>query len=225
VPACPGNGPNDVDATDALCAAATQFCAQNGQQGISYWVFTRPVGGGAGWRMAGQQCLGPDEVDQATVPVLTVEDFRRLPLPPAVVHIQPGNGRTLINIPTNVYLDAQTRLIPTQVLGQPVQVRAIPTSYRWTFGDGQTLVTADPGAPYPDLRTTHTYRAPGTVTIGVTTTYRGEYSVNGGAWLPVDGTAEVTTPPQPLTVVAARNELVDSPLTGEMPPTAQDTGG
>lgn len=162
--------------------------------------------------MAGQQCLGPDEVNQAPVPVLTLEDFRRLPLPPAVVHIQPGNGRTLINVPTNVYLDASTRLIPTQVLGQPVQVRAIPTEYRWTFGDGTALATHDPGAPYPDLRTTHTYRSAGTVPVAVTTTYRGEYSVNGGPWLPVDGTAEVATPPVPLVVVAARNELVDSTL-------------
>jgi hypothetical protein len=167
--------------------------------------------------LAGQQCLAADEAARqgvAPVPVVTAEDFRRLPLPAGVVHVQPGNGRTLVNVPTNVYLEATTRVIPTTVLGRPARVRATPVEYRWTFGDGGVLRTADQGAPYPDLRTTHTYTAPGRVPVGLTTTYRGEYSVAGGPWLPIEGTAQVVTPPVVLTVVAARSELVASPLSG-----------
>jgi hypothetical protein len=48
--------------------------------------------------------------------------------------------------------------------------------------------------------------------IGLTTVYRGEYSVAGGPWLPIDGTAQVVTPPVNVTVVAAHGELVDAPL-------------
>ncbi|HEY6793340.1 MAG TPA: hypothetical protein VI248_01515 [Kineosporiaceae bacterium] len=148
----------------------------------------------------------------APVPVVTAEDFRRLPLPAGVIHIQPGNGRALINVPTNVYLDASARILPTVILGQAVRVRATPVQYRWSFGDGSWLQTTDPGAAYPNLRTTHTYATTGVMPIGLTTVYHGEYSVADGAWLPIDGTAQVTTPPVPLTVVAARAELVDAAL-------------
>jgi len=216
VPACPGTG-LDSGAAGELCSSATQYCALQGEQGISFWVFTRPVSGQAGWRLAGQQCLRPQEAGAdgaggVVVPVVTAEDFRRLPLPAGVVHVQPGNGRTLVNVPTNVYVEAATRVLPTVVLGQAVRVRATPVGYRWRFGDGAVLDTTDPGAPYPDLRTTHVYTSPGARPIELTTTYRGEYSVAGGAWLPIEGTAQVTTPPVTITVVAARAELVDAPL-------------
>jgi hypothetical protein len=200
---------------DALCAGAVQVCASTGQHGVSFWLFTRPTDGSAGWRMAGQLCLDPQQAQAlgaAAVPALTLEQFRRLPWAPAVVHIQPGNGRTLVNVPTNVYLEATAQTVPTELLGQQVRVRAIPTAYTWSFGDGATLRTSDPGAPFPDLRTTHVYSRPGVVPVGLMTSYRGEYSVAGGDWLPVEGTAEVVTPSVRLTVVAARSELVESPL-------------
>ena len=212
VPACPDN--SATNQAEALCVGATQACEAMGQQGISYWLFTRPADGSAGWQLAEQRCLRPEEVAAAAAPVpaVTAEQFRRLPWPPAVVHIQPGNGRTLVNVPTNVYLEAATRVVPTVLLGQQVQVRATPVTYTWSFGDGATLHTSDAGAPYPDLRTTHVYTRAGTMPVGLTTTYRGEYSVAGGAWLPIDGTAQVVTPPADLIVVAARSELVESPL-------------
>jgi hypothetical protein len=144
--------------------------------------------------------------------VVTAEDFRRLPLPAGRINVQPPNGRTLINIPTNLYADAGSVVLPTTVLGQPVRVRATPMRFRWTYGDGEALTTTDPGAPYPVLRTAHTYRQPGKRTLGLTTTYSGEYSVAGGAWLPIDGLATVNSPGTGLTVLAARNQLVAGPL-------------
>jgi hypothetical protein len=215
IPACPGNSPAAADPTYPSCASASQYCASTQQQGTSFWLFTRPVDQDVGWRLAGQQCLGAADaaaLAAAPVPVVTADDFRRLPLPAGVVHIQPGNGRTLVNVPTNVYLNVSTVILPTVVLGQAVRVRGIPVDYRWSFGDGSVLRTSDPGAPYPDLRTTHVYTAPGVVPIGLSTTYRGEYSVAGGPWLPIDGTAQVVTPPVDLTVVTTRGELVDAPL-------------
>ena len=85
----------------------------------------------------------------AALPVFGVEDFRRLPLPAGVVHIQPPNGRTLVNVPTNVYVDADEVVLPTQLLGFPVRVRATPSRYTWRFGDGHAMTTTDRGAPYP----------------------------------------------------------------------------
>jgi PKD domain len=99
------------------------------------------------------------------------------------------------------------------LLGLAVRVRATPVEYRWDFGDGGELVTADPGAAYPDLRTTHTYAASGRRVITLSTVYRGEYSVAGGPWVPVDGTATVSSLPVPLQVLATRNHLVADPVT------------
>ena len=136
-----------------------------------------------------------------------VEDFRRLPLPAGVVHIQPPNGRTLVNVPTNVYVDAEAIVLPTQVLGFPVRVRATPSRYTWRFGDGQAMTTADGGGPYPHMTTTHTYTRPQTARVALSTVYTGEYSVAGGPFLPIDGTATVESPAAALTVLAAESRL------------------
>ena len=141
------------------------------------------------------------------VPVFGVEDFRRLPLPAGVVHIQPPNGRTLVNVPTNVYVDADAVTLPTQLLGFPVRVRATPARFHWRFGDGGTLTTRDQGAPYPEMTTTHTYTQPQQARVSLTTVYTGEYSVAGGPFQPIDGTATVTSPAAALTVLAAENRL------------------
>ena len=182
-----------------------------------FWFFAGPPGVPAPapnqWIRTGQACLRDDQVPgAAAIPTVTADDFRRLPLPAGQVHIQPGSGRTLINVPTNVYVEAATAILPTTVLGTPVRVRATPISYDWTFGDGHRLHTVDPGAPYPDLRTTHTYAGTGTVALGLNTTYRGEYALPNGPWIPIDGTATVASPAQNLVVVAARAELVQDPL-------------
>ena len=205
----------------AICGRDAQACppaADNTPQTL-YWIFTGPPGvanpTADQWQLTEDLCLTPAQAAQQAgegAPVLTAEQFRRLPLPAGVVHVQPGNGRTLVNVPTNVYVEARTVTLPTTVLGRAVQVRATPVGYAWTFGDGAHLDTHDPGAPYPDLRTTHTYIAPGTRRLTLATTYRGEYSVDGAPWLPVDGTATVTGPAVALTVVATRSELVADPL-------------
>ena len=207
----------------AVCRRDAQVCAPSpdGAPRTLYWIFTGPPGVAVPtadqWQLTDNACLSPAEAAAAAqggaaVPVLSAEQFRRLLLPAGVVHIQPANGRTLVNVPTNVFVVARSNIIPTTVIGRAVRVRATPTSFDWTFGDGQQLHTADPGAPYPDLRTTHTYTAAGSLRLALTTTYRGEYSVEGGPWLPVDGTAAVVSPAQALTVVAARSELVADPL-------------
>jgi hypothetical protein len=126
--------------------------------------------------------------------------------------VQPPSRRTLVNIPTNLYADASTVTLPTTVLGQPVRVRATPERFHWNYGDGTSRTTADPGAPYPELRTAHTYRRPGTARLQLSTVYSGEYSVAGGAWQPIDGVATVGSPTAALTVLAAENRLVADPI-------------
>lgn len=215
LPACGGNELPGGDPLDVQCPETIELCAATPDpEDRLYWIYRGPPGvptpGPGQWTPAGQACLTPAAAGfQAAVPVVTADDFRRLPLPAGRVHVQPGSGRTLLNVPTNVYVEAEVAVIPTTVLGTPVRVRATPAEFEWEFGDGHRLSTGDPGAPYPDLRTTHTYTAPGSVRLTLTTTYRGEYSVAGGPWLPIDGTASVASPAEPLVVVAARAQLVD----------------
>jgi hypothetical protein len=85
----------------------------------------------------------------------------------------------LVNVETNVFVTAGPVVLSTTLVGRPVRVRATPVGYRWVFGDGGVLVTADAGGAYPAMTTTHVYRRPGMVAVGLTTRYRGEYSVAG----------------------------------------------
>jgi len=218
--ACQGNGPGANAQTSLFCDASRLGCAATADPGdILYWRWpgTRFPDGTTtyGFGPAGTTCLGPDQAAAvAELPELTLADFQRLPLPPGTANIQPASGQVLINIPTNVYVEAQPVLLDTTLLGLPVAVRATPADYTWDFGDGGTFgPTTDPGAPYPDLRTTYTYPASGDYKITLTTAYTGEFSVAGGPWLPVDGQAEVTSPAIPLTALAGRNHLVAEPLT------------
>lgn len=207
LPACASNSPEASAGADVSCPQAAALCRSTADPHDSmFWRFERVDGGP--WRRVGEVCLSSGQVPGGVLPGLSVADFRRLPLPAGTMHIQPPSLRTLVNVPTNVYVTAAPLTLTTTLLGQPVRVRATPVSYRWTFGDGGTLATADAGRAYPAMTTTHTYRVAGQVTVGLTTVYRGEYSVSGGAWLPVDGTAEVTSPTATVTVVATRNELV-----------------
>jgi hypothetical protein len=212
LPACPDNWP-DRGGT-VLCPNATQMCAGTPDPNdIGFWVFSARAGATTpeSWTATGEYlCIGDADPNEPppVVPVLTAKDFQRLPLPASPIVVQPPNGRTLVNVPTNLYADSDTVTLPTTILGQPVQVRATPQEFRWVYGDGKSLATEDPGAPYPELRTAHVYKEAGEQRVQLTTVYGGEYSVNGGPWLPVDGVATVVSPGSTLEVVAAENRLV-----------------
>jgi hypothetical protein len=213
VPACAGNEPSS-GLRDTLCPLATSLCAGTPDpDDVMFWIYTGPVGVSRPtpqqWVRAGQRCMSPTQAGTLPgLPPFTLRDFRRLPLPPGGVNVQPPNLRTLVNVPTNLYVEAETTVLDTTLLGFPVQVRATPQKYHWQFGDGAAMTTDDKGAPYPDLRTTHTYTRPGHADLTLVTAYTGEYSIAGGPWLPIDGTAQVTSPPVTLTVLDAHNQLI-----------------
>ena len=141
-------------------------------------------------------------------------EFARLPLAGSTITIQPPGGNTLVNLDTIVFTDGATQDLTATVLGTPVTIRAYPIRYSWDFGDAkEPLVTTDIGHPYPDQTLTRPYRQPGTYTITLTTTWRGEYHTTGTTdWLPVTGTATTVTTAPPLTAHEAHSHLVDGPL-------------
>ena len=135
--------------------------------------------------------------------------FRRIPLPASDLMVQPPGGRTLVNFDTNFYTtNTGPTTLTVTLLGQRVTVEATPTSYTWHFGDTGTLATADPGAPYPDLRITHRYTHVGDVRPSVDTTYSGRFRVGNGAWQAIPDTLDVPGAPVALEVVSATPHLV-----------------
>ncbi|MFN8077087.1 MAG: hypothetical protein U0Q15_16935 [Kineosporiaceae bacterium] len=214
LPKCPGNTMLRQGA-DAMCADASEQCRSVGQQGMyAVWTFVGPrdVAEPAPdkWTVTGWRCVREREQNEAApVPVLDERQFRRLPIPAGVAHVQPSGRPVLVNMDTNVYVDADDVLLRTTVLGRAVEVAAKPTRFVWTFGDGQSLTTTDPGGPYPRMTTTHVYTRTGRQVISLTTVYTGRFRVVGETeWLPVEGTAEVASPGIGIEVIEARAVLV-----------------
>lgn len=141
---------------------------------------------------------------------LVLSALRRLDLPPSELHIQPPNGRTLVNFETNFYTEQLAFDRTVRLLGRRVDLRIWPSGFRWVFGDGAEIGSESAGAPYPDLLITHNYRQKGGVSPRVDTTYAAEFSVDGGAWREVDGTVTIPGEPVPLEVVTARPVLVSA---------------
>lgn len=56
-------------------------------------------------------------------------------------------------MPTNAYATSTTPVeLTTDLLGQPVRVRATPVAWSFDYGDGTVVgPTQDPGGPYPEL--------------------------------------------------------------------------
>jgi len=144
------------------------------------------------------------------LPVLTAAEFRRLPIAPSVLNVQPDAPQVLVNMPTIVFTDPAMQSFTTALLGFPVEVEATPTRFVWDFGDGSDpIVTTSPGHPYPDQDVSYPYPRVGTYVISVTTEFTGRYRVAGTTtWLAVAGTATTATTSDPIEAVEARAHLV-----------------
>lgn len=132
-----------------------------------------------------------------------LNEIKRIGLPSLEVQIQPAD-KTLVNFDTNFYAEPEAFERQITLLGQDVDVRAKPTRFSWSFGDGAVAQTAYAGAPYPDLEVTHKYDDAGvTVSPSVDVTYTAEFRVAGGAWQQIPETVTISGPPVGLRVVEA----------------------
>ena len=152
--------------------------------------------------------LPPEEVEDEVTPGLVATAFQTIPLPPSQLQVQPANGRTLVNFETNFFTDNAPFDRTVTLLGQQVDLHIVPSGFGWRFGDGAALSTEDAGAPYPDLRITHTYERKGDVAPAVDTTYTATYRVNDGPWADVPGSVTIPGAPVALEVLSATPVLV-----------------
>jgi hypothetical protein len=164
----------------------------------------------------GTVCFDQDESEDlgAITMDAIIKRTKALDWPSAELVIEPPNGRTLVNLPTNFYTELTAPVVlPVHMLHHLVEVQATPTSYAWHFGDGSDDQTGtDPGASYAQdssLRVNHVYvDAKVTVQPSVDVTYVGAYRIDGGPWRPIPTTLTVAGAQVELRVLTATPRLV-----------------
>ncbi|MGP5397755.1 hypothetical protein [Arthrobacter rhombi] len=145
---------------------------------------------------------------------VTPDRFQSFPILSSKLFSQP-NGFSLRNGHAHLYATPNPQTFNVEIFDEPVRVRAIPQSYLWNYGDGHSRKLQKPGKPMPNhtfdqpTDTSHVYEETGDFTIQLSTAYRGEYSVDGGPWMPIPGTASVPSDPMPMSVWRTKKLLVD----------------
>ena len=149
---------------------------------------------------------------------MVITEVRKVGFAGSVVHAEPRGG-TLVNLETNFYADPRVFDRAIGVLGQSVAVRATPT-YTWRFGDGQTMRTDGPGAPYPGGDVTHRYVDRGRVVVSVTLNYDTWFRLPGEDWQRA-GVVDIAGPGTGVQVCEARPVLVDPDNPAQYEPTKE----
>lgn len=177
-------------------------CTEGGQEGYVHDVYMDGTD-------VGDVCVPQDAVQQVDLAKLIIRQFKRIAWPSSKLVVQPRGGRTLVNFETNFYTpDHRSIDQSVTVAGQSVVIRAVPVSYAYLFGDGDSTTTASPGSPHPDLEITHAYARTGGVVVRVDTTYAGEYRIGQGEWASIRDTLMVEGAGQDLEIVEALPQLV-----------------
>jgi hypothetical protein len=136
---------------------------------------------------------GPD--GQPLQPGPTVDPFQlalsardRLPVPQGAIEANPT--RSLVGLPTLFWYsgyDGRPLTRTVSAFGVSVEVEATPTSYRWAFGDGSSLISEGLGRAYPARSPiAHTYQtARQAVTVRCRFGFAVRWRSGGGPWAPL----------------------------------------
>jgi hypothetical protein len=81
-------------------------------------------------------------------------------------------------------------------------------SWLWELGDGATVRTTRPGGAWPDVDVAHAYGRAGSFVVTVTTTWQGQFWVDGVGPFVVDGVPVTQTARVPVPVRAAHAQLL-----------------
>jgi hypothetical protein len=199
----------DQQAGDLACLAQARECdaAENGR--LVWWFSGPKYQDPNDWsRMDAPSCIYSEEpVDvMDEIAGVIVREFQRRPVEAGVLTVQPS-PHTLIRAHTNFYVKSREQVFDFELLGQDVRIVATPTEYTWHYGDGTSHgPVSDPGAPInaeswgEQTATSHAYQETGDYSVSVTVHYSGEYSVNGGQLIPIDGRGEFITGEQTISV-------------------------
>ena len=225
------NGNQNCVAARGTCAAAPDYTIIGGEviararpdqsasaDQVTVESITRNLRTGTDTRN-GYSCVTPstptpaNALSPAGEPVVitvTQRDFAELPVQPLAANAGPEEGWLPVNMVNVLHTNPEAQTLDTELLGVPVQVRAVPIEYHWDLGDGNTITTTKPGEPFPSEQVTATYSHEGWYDITLTTTFAGQFSVDGGEWQDIDGTIEIASDPVEIFSKSLESRLVNS---------------
>lgn len=152
-------------------------------------------------------------VVRAPTPPSTVSDLAAFqPLPPGII-IEPGSW-SLPRVPTNIFSSAGAHSQSGTLLGWPIEVRFIPQSFRWSYGDGGSATVSQSGSSWGSNQfgataTSHVFSVPGTYTVTLQVDYAVSYRFGQGDFVPLAGTVTRAGPPATLRILRVGSVLVD----------------
>ncbi|WP_394554558.1 hypothetical protein ACDF64_07675 [Agromyces sp. MMS24-JH15] len=140
-------------------------------------------------------------------PAITIRDLAAFRPAPTTAPMEP-DGWAVVDLPANFLSDASVHTASGTLLGRAADVRFTPTHYRWNFSDATTTESDSPGATWATLGqreftatpTSRTFAERGTFEVTPWVTYRAEYRLAGGPWIPVAGTLEIPGPTRSILV-------------------------
>jgi len=177
---CVDSGLGNAFDGQSHCRSVSRGC----QVGSLRRTWFRPEGGA--WRELGLVCVTERPVTVAMVGDRIHERLeKRLP-GPQVAHA-PASG-VVTGIPTafSAGTEATVREFDWEILGQQVRVQAVPT-WTWSFPDGTTVRTQDPGHLAPGSAVRHTFRRSGPMPVVCSVEWSGQYTLPGLGTFPVSG--------------------------------------
>lgn len=114
-----------------------------------------------------------------------VMDQVRSLIPRGFIMTQPGQDY-LVHQPITFRTNIPPRFVASLVvLRIPIQIE-LEATYVWSFGDGRSLVTKDPGKPYPMATITNTYAQTGSFTALLEVRWSGIWRA-AGISAPING--------------------------------------
>jgi len=178
-----------------------------------WWVSKQAADGSFGpWTQAGHyECA-------ADILLAQVEAaWASMPIAANTYGVQPGAGYAIAEMGVILAVDTTPRTIDVTLMGTPVTIRAVANQYTWTNTDGTTWTSTTPGKTYEEGGEPFTFpRVPEHRTaFTLTTTWRGEFTTNGGAtWRDAPGTATTTSTSTTVHVYNPHSHIVDCDLNG-----------
>lgn len=160
---------------EEICMGAATACPVGS---LRYALFLRRPGEPA-YSRVGSFCRNPGQPLTPGQLIPEVRDRFIDLLPPQAPSYQPANG-ALVNLAA-VFAAGQPPSIGTHTFdlaGFEIVLTA-SASWRWDFADGPPQVFTVPGGAYPNTSVSHVYRTAGARQVSVTTTWDGDFLVDG----------------------------------------------
>lgn len=189
--------------SDFGCGGSAAACGNGGQR---VRVYFRPSPS-APWQPTGTTCIGSTAAPVLNVGAAALAFLRHMALPSPRPSVQPVDGTVVNKAAIFSAGESGSRTATMSLGGLAVTVRAIPTSWTWTFEPGVSLSFDKPGGPYPNEDVTHIYRQPGTYDVTVAANWTGTFTVSG-ATTAIAGSVSRLSAPLQVTVREAPAELV-----------------